>query len=106
MSAIRGQRKTGNPCPSCYPRFTRKTAQVELIAAFDDLVAKPRYFGEMLEWLKSRGVLAEQGQEYRKLYLQTLIRWLRHFLPGRYRLAEPGYSELFGRAGGWDGTDR
>jgi hypothetical protein len=32
-----------------------------------------------------------------KRYLQKLIRWMRHFLPRRYRLEEPNYSELFGR---------
>ncbi len=71
------------------------------VAAFDSLVEQPRYFGEMADWLKSRGVLADWGQEDRKRYLQTLIRWLRYFLPGRYRLEEPNYSELFGRADSW-----
>ena len=47
-------------------------------------------------------VLEDQGQEERKRYLQTLVRWLRHFLPGRYRLEEPSYSEFFGRVEGWD----
>ena len=75
---------------------------VETVAAFDEFVVQPRYFGEMAEWLKGRGVLAEQSQEDRKRYLQTLVRWLRHFLPGRYRLEEPNYSELFGRVEGWE----
>jgi hypothetical protein len=56
---------------------------MDLIAAFDEFVSRPRYFGEMAEWLRSSGVLAEQGAEDRKLYLQTLIRWLRYFVPGR-----------------------
>jgi hypothetical protein len=73
------------------------------VAAFDEFVLRPRFFGEMAEWLKASGVLADQGQEDRKRYLQTLVRWLRHFLPGRYRLEEPNYSELFGRAEGWNG---
>lgn len=71
------------------------------IAAFDQFVAQPHYFGEMAEWLRARGVLAGHGQEDRKRYLQSLVRWLLHFLPGRYRLEEPGYSELFGRVEGW-----
>jgi hypothetical protein len=71
-----------------------------LIAAFDDFVARPRFFGEMAEWLGRRQEFAGQDAEQRKRYLQTLIRWLRHFLPGRYRLEEPGYSERFGRADG------
>jgi hypothetical protein len=75
---------------------------VEIVAAFDEFVAKPRYFGVMADWLKAQGVLEDQGQEERKRYLQTLVRWLRHFLPGRYRLEEPSYSEFFGRVEGWD----
>jgi hypothetical protein len=77
---------------------------IATVRAFDDFVGQPRYFGEMAEWLKGRGVLADQSQEDRKRYLQTLVRWLRHFLPGRYRLEEPNYSELFGRAEGWEAT--
>ena len=76
---------------------------VETVRAFDEFVSQPRYFGEMAEWLKGRGVLADQSLEDRKMYLQTLVRWLRHFLPGRYRLEEPNYSELFGRVEGWQG---
>jgi hypothetical protein len=76
---------------------------IAAVMAFDEFVGQPRYFGEMAEWLKGQGVLADQSQEDRKRYLQTLVRWLRHFLPGRYRLEEPSYSELFGRVEGWDG---
>jgi hypothetical protein len=87
------------------PAFTQRVGAgllaLEQVRAFDELVSQPRYFGEMAEWLKGRGVLADQSQEDRKRYLQTLVRWLRHFLPGRYRLEEPKYSELFGRVEGW-----
>jgi hypothetical protein len=76
---------------------------VDTVRAFDEFVSHPRYFGEMAEWLKDRGVLPDQGQEERKMYLQKLVRWLRHFLPGRYRLEEPNYSEMFGRIEGWHG---
>ena len=76
---------------------------VNSVRAFDEFVSRPRYFGEMAEWLKSRNVLVDQSQEDRKMYLQTLVRWLRHFLPGRYRLEEPNFSELFGRIEGWQG---
>ena len=67
------------------------------LAAFDAFVAHPRFFGDMAEWLRARGILSDQDPSERKRYLQTLIRWLRHFLPGRYRLEEPNYSEVFGR---------
>jgi hypothetical protein len=76
--------------------------KVDLIQTFDAFVRQARYFREMAEWLRNRGVLADQGQDERKMYLQTLVRWLRHFLPGRYRLEEPNYSELFGRVEGWE----
>jgi hypothetical protein len=76
---------------------------VDTVRAFDEFVAQPRYFGEMAEWLRGGGVLADQSQEDRKMHLQTLVRWLRYFLPGRYRLEEPNYSELFGRVEGWQG---
>lgn len=74
----------------------------EFVAAFDKFVAQPRYFGEMADWLLAQGILPDHNAEEQKRYLQTLIRWLRHFLPGRYRLEEPNYSELFGRVEGWD----
>jgi hypothetical protein len=73
-----------------------------VIAAFDEFVARPRFFGEMAEWLGSREEFAGRDAEQRKRYLQALIRWLGHFLPTRYRLEEPGYSERFGRVEGWE----
>ena len=82
-------------------RVGTRLLEVEAIRAFDEFVTQPRFFGEMAEWLKAAGVLADHGQDDRKRYLQTLVRWLRHFLPGRYRLEEPNYSELFGRTEGW-----
>jgi len=73
-----------------------------VIAAFDEFVARPRFFGEMAEWLGSREEFAGQDAERRKRYLQTLIRWLRHFVPTRYRLEQPGYAERFGRIESWE----
>lgn len=74
---------------------------IPAIADFDRFVAQPRYFGEMHDWMISSGHFSPHGPEDCKGYLQTLVRWLLHFLPGRYRLEEPNYSELFGRADGW-----
>jgi hypothetical protein len=88
--------------PTFRQRVGAALLAVETIAAFDEFVAQPRYFGEMAEWLRGRGMLADRGQDDRKRYLQTLVRWLRHFLPGRYRLEEPNYSERFGRVEGWE----
>jgi hypothetical protein len=70
--------------------------QMPLIYKLDQFVTKPRRFGEIRAMLKSsEGVsptlnVTEAGQ--------TLIRWLRHFLPDRYNLAVPNYSEIFYRA--------
>jgi len=89
--------------PTFRERVGVRLLAVGSVRAFDEFVTQPRYFGEMVEWLKGRGVLADQSPEDRKLYLQTLVRWLRHFLPTRYRLEEPNYSELFGRVEGWQG---
>lgn len=74
-----------------------------VVAAFDEFVARPRFYGEMAEWLRTKAEFARQDAEQRKRYLQTLIRWLRHFVPTRYRLEEPGYSERFGRVEGGNG---
>jgi hypothetical protein len=65
------------------------------VAAFYTFVAQPRSFGEMADWLRASGVHVDQSQEARKRYLQTLVRRLGHFLPGRYRLEKPNYVELF-----------
>ena len=46
----------------------------EIVAALDEFVARPRYFGEMSEWSETRGVLAGQCHDDRKRYLQTVIR--------------------------------
>jgi hypothetical protein len=90
--------------PAFRQRVGAALLAIDTVAAFDQFVAHPRYFGEMAEWLKARGVLTERGHEDRQHYLQTLIRWLRHFLPGRYRLEQPGYSEQFGRVEGREAT--
>jgi hypothetical protein len=77
---------------------------VDLIVAFDGFVRQPRFFGEMAEWLAPMPQCAGLDAEQRKHYLQALIRWLLYFLPGRYSLSQPGYSELFGRTEGGEAT--
>jgi hypothetical protein len=88
--------------PGFQQRVGAALLAIPLIAEFDVFVMQPRYFGAMVEWMKGKGVLPDHGPEERERYLQTLVRWLRHFLPGRYRLEEPNYSELFGRVEGWN----
>jgi hypothetical protein len=64
---------------------------------FDAFLKEPRRFGEMTEWLKTRfpELRGEHAEAQRQL--QTIIRWLRFFLPARYRLDQPKYTEVFYR---------
>ena len=68
------------------------------LVQFDALLATPRRFGELTDWLKGRSH-ASPALNHRESqrYVQTLIRWLLFFLPERYVLEQPNYSELFGR---------
>ena len=70
--------------------------QSQIISLVDELVASPRRFGEI------RALLA---QHFHQLgsdrdpaeALQTLVRWLLFFLPNRYELSTPNYSEVLVR---------
>jgi hypothetical protein len=69
--------------------------QMPMIHKVDQFVAKPRRFGEVRTILSS-----SKGASYAfdpSAAGQTLIRWLRHFLPERYNLAVPNYSEILYR---------
>ena len=68
------------------------------LVQFDAFLATPRRFGELTEWLKGRShkSRAVDHRESQRC-IQTLIRWLLFFLPERYVLKQPNYSELFGR---------
>jgi hypothetical protein len=69
--------------------------QMPLIHKIDQFLVKPRRFGEIRTILRS-----SEGASYAfnpSEASQTLIRWLRHFVPERYNLAMPNYSEILYR---------
>lgn len=70
--------------------------QAPNIAALDQFLAEPRRFGEvrrlLADLLATHRIERDPSEAW-----QTLMRWLLFFLPGRYRVAVPGYSEVFSR---------
>lgn len=58
--------------------------QVPMIAGVDKLVMRPRRFGEVREYLARHG--RERHRDWESAW-QTLMRWLRHFMPDRYVLS-------------------
>jgi len=64
---------------------------------FDAYLTEPRRFGEMTDWLKSHvnGITGDHRVAQRRL--QAIIRWLCTFIPNRYKLEQPNYSEIFSR---------
>ena len=66
-----------------------------LIDGLDRFLAQPRRFGEITDWLKTRDAYASHQACQRQA--QTIIRWLLHFFPQRYRLGQPHYSEVLER---------
>lgn len=65
-----------------------------VVRSLDAYVAEPRPFGVV------RGMLQEHlgcDRDEAEAVLQTLIRWLRHFLPDRYRYERPRHSEILWR---------
>ena len=71
------------------------------ISEFDHFVLKPRRFGELTDWYKQRLPNLFINHKATQRHIQTLLRWMLFFLPKRYRLAEPHYSEIFGRTEGF-----
>lgn len=67
-----------------------------LIQKIDNFVITPRRFGEVCEYLgqQTEGYI---NSIHIKEKWQTLIRWLLYFLPSRYGLSIPNYSEVFYR---------
>lgn len=74
--------------------------QVPMIAGVDKLVMRPRRFGEVREYLARHG--KERYRDWESAW-QTLMRWLRHFMPDRYVLSVPHISEILLRK---DALDR
>jgi hypothetical protein len=61
----------------------------------DNLLAEPQRFGAISAALAA--LLPEATHPQRQAAAQTLIRWLLHFAPQRYRMDAPNYSEILSR---------
>jgi hypothetical protein len=72
--------------------------QSPTVAALDQLLAEPRRFGEVQSFMREQLLDAGSTREPDEAS-QTLLRWLIHFLPERYRGHTARYSEVFSRLG-------
>lgn len=67
-----------------------------LIREIDKFVEKPRRFGEVRDFLghqfNTLGISRSPEEAW-----QTTMRWLMFFLPNRYKLTQPNYTEVFCR---------
>jgi len=68
--------------------------QQPIIRKVDSLVATPQRFGAVRDSIAS--MIDRPGFDADR-NLQTLMRWLMHFIPDRYSLTVPHHSEVFGR---------
>lgn len=66
--------------------------QTPVAAAVDRFATTERRFGEIRDL-----VARHTGEDDGSRSWQTLLRWLTHFLPGRYGYRRPKHSELFSR---------
>lgn len=65
-----------------------------IIQEIDNFVTTPRRFGEVCDYLnKIKGEKIDYVNI--KIQWQTLMRWFLYFLPSRYGLSVPNYSEVF-----------
>lgn len=70
--------------------------QAPVVVALDDLLDRPRRFGEIRDALGPRLVSEAIDRDPSEVW-QTLMRWLLWFLPHRYTHDVPRYSEIFAR---------
>lgn len=64
---------------------------IPIFNSIDRFVIEPRRFGEVREYLQQEFALSHE--ESTRAW-QTIIRWIRHFLPERYEYNKPNYSEI------------
>lgn len=70
--------------------------QMPIVLEVDRLVTTPQRFGAVRDLLERLPCAHRKGFSADRAW-QTLMRWLRHFLPKRYGLAIPNHSEVFFR---------
>ena len=83
---------TGAELDSAIAKRLRSSDLVQGLAAF---LTRAKRFGEVTEWLKTLRTYSDHKAAQR--HAQTLIRWLLHYLPGEFRLAQPHYTEMLER---------
>jgi hypothetical protein len=62
------------------------------VGRLETLLARPRRFGEVSAWISQ--LRPEADHPLRQRTAQTLLRWLVHFAPDRFRIETPGHSEI------------
>ncbi len=77
--------------------ISKKLLDDEILMDFDEYLAEPRRFGEMTQWLKNQCPHIADDHSFVQRRLQTILRWLQYFIPERYKLDQPNYSEVFYR---------
>jgi len=70
--------------------------QKPIIRHVDLLLSTPQRFGAVTDLLSSLACNQTSNFDAGRAW-QTLMRWLRYFLPNRYTLSVPNHSEVFGR---------
>lgn len=91
-----------NPPPMLEPEqfhawVGSRLLEIDIVARFDEFVATPRRFGEMAAWFRSHFDRLVPTHDAGQRVAQQMIRWLTFFLPNRYTLETPNYSEVFCR---------
>lgn len=70
--------------------------QAPTVQALDQFADVPRRFGEVTDFIGKHFREDLAAAELDTMW-QTMMRWLRHFLPGRYVMSVPNRSEIFYR---------
>jgi len=73
--------------------------QSPVVAFVDEMATSPRRFGEARHLLREHLAQVGVDRDVTETW-QTLMRWLTYFLPGRYEVFVPRFSEVFGRRSG------
>lgn len=68
--------------------------QMPMIMVIDQLLAEPQRFGALRDMIAAETGASKSESSF---MWQTTMRWLMHFLPGRYVRRVPSHSEIFAR---------
>jgi len=79
--------------------------QMPVIRCVDEMLRTPQRFGSVAKLLEDLPCAADPEFDADRTW-QTLMRWLRYFLPNRYGLSVPNCSEVFYRVDGNTGSLR